>query len=112
MGNRKRIKFLGDSLDGLRSFSDSARKDAGFQLDRVQQGLDPDDWKPMQTIGQGAREIRIRDTSGAFRVLYVVKFVDAIYVLHCFQKKTQKTRKADIDLAKARLEQLLKDLNR
>jgi phage-related protein len=78
----------------------------------VQRGRQPDDWKPMSSIGQGVQEIRIRDESGAFRVLYIAKFERAIYVLHCFQKKTQKTSKADLDVARLRYRDLLKDLNR
>ena len=77
---------------------------------QVQQGRDPDDWKPMSTIGQGVREIRIRDADGAFRVIYVAKFETAIYVLHCFQKKTQKTSREDIALASRRYKDLLKEL--
>src|SRR5579871_3780816 len=80
----------------------AARREAGHQLDRVQNGREPDNWKPMKTVGRGAKEIRIRDEAGAFRVLYVAKFDDAIYVLHCFQKKTEKTSKADVELAAKR----------
>jgi phage-related protein len=76
----------------------------------LQRGREPDDWKPMNTVGPGVREIRIRDATGAFRVLYVAKFEDAVYVLHCFQKKTQKTRKGDLDLAGQRYRDLLKEL--
>jgi phage-related protein len=65
----------------------------------VQEGLEPDDWKPMNGIGPGVSEIRIRERDGAFRVIYVAKLEDAIYVLHCFQKKTQKTSSDDIALA-------------
>ena len=83
---------------------------AGFQLDRVQHGADPADWKPMSDIGAGVREIRVRDADGAFRVIYVAKLANAVYVLHCFQKKTQRTNKQDIDLAKSRYKQLLQDL--
>jgi phage-related protein len=90
----------------LREFPLSARRDAGYQLDQVQRGGDPDDWKPMNTIGQGVREIRIRDANGAFRIIYLAKFADAIYVLHCFQKKTQKTSQADLDLAAKRYREL------
>ncbi len=72
----------------------------------------PEDWKPMPTIGQGVQEIRIRDTVGAFRVVYVAKFADAIYVLHCFQKKTQRTSKTDLDLSESRYRDLLKELAR
>jgi phage-related protein len=103
----KDVEFLGSSLDDLRSFSPGARRAVGHQIDRVQQGLDPDDWKPMPSVGAGVREIRVRDASGAWRAIYVAKLQDAVYVLHCFQKKTQKTPQADIELAKARLSELM-----
>lgn len=99
----KRIVFLGDSLARLRDFPDEARIDAGHQLYQVQNGLDPDDWKPMKTIGVGVREIRIRERSGAFRVIYLATLPDAVLVLHSFQKKTQATAQKDIDLAARRL---------
>jgi phage-related protein len=104
----KPVEFRGDSLSALRTFPQSARREAGFQLDLIQRGLEPEDWKPMTTVGQGVREIRIRDRHGAFRVIYVAKFADAIYVLHCFQKKTQKTNSADIELATRRYKELKK----
>jgi phage-related protein len=66
----------------------------------------------MSTVGQGVREIRIRDETGAFRVIYIAKFADAVYVLHCFQKKTQQTSKADIDLAAKRYRDLLKEIEK
>lgn len=75
----------------------------GHQLFRVQRGLDPDDWKPMSSIGPGVREIRVRDSSGAFRTIYLVTRPEAIYVLHCFRKKSQKTAREDIELARQRL---------
>jgi len=96
-------------LEDLRAFPLTARREAGHQLDQVQNGREPDDWKPMNTVGQGVREIRIRDEAGAFRVLYVAKFSDAVYVLHCFQKKTEKTSKADVELAARRYGELLKE---
>jgi phage-related protein len=105
----KPIEFRGDSLDCLREFPKLVRREAGFQLDRVQRGLDPFDWKPMTTVGAGVREIRVRDDSGAYRVLYVAKIADAVYVLHCFQKKTQATPKRDIDLAQKRYRELLQE---
>jgi len=98
----KPIEFLGDSLQRLRAFPNDARQDAGYQLDRVQHGLQPDDFKPMPTIGKGVEEIRVRDDSGAFRVIYTVRLADAVHVLHAFQKKTRTTSKRDIDLAKQR----------
>lgn len=98
----KPIEFLGDSLDRLRLFPGDARSVAGFQLERVQRGLDPLDWKPMTSVGAGVREIRIREESGAYRVRYVAKFEETVLVLHCFQKKTQATSKRDIELATKR----------
>ena len=106
------VEFRGTSLDGLRTFPLAARREAGHQIDHVQHGQAPDDWKPMPTIGQGVREIRIRDAAGAFRVVYVAKFADAVYVLHFFQKKTQKTSKPDLDLAESRYRDLLKELGK
>jgi phage-related protein len=93
----------------LREFPKLTRREAGFQLDRVQRGLDPFDWKPMTSVGTGVREIRVRDEAGAYRVLYVAKFEDAVYVLHCFQKKTQATPRRDIGLAEKRYRELLKE---
>jgi phage-related protein len=102
----RRVEFVGDSLAALRRFPESARKEAGVQLHKVQLGYDPSDWKPMVTVGPGVREIRIRDEVGAFRVLYVASIGNAVYVLHAFQKKTQQTAKRDIDLATSRLRQI------
>ena len=98
----KPIEFLGDSLRSLREFPDDAKRDAGYQLDRVQHGLQPDDFKPMPAIGKGVEEIRVRDDTGAYRVIYTARLADAVYVLHAFQKKTQTTSKRDIELAKQR----------
>jgi len=102
----KAVVFLGDSLDSLRAFPERARRSAGFQLELVQRGLEPDDWKPMSSIGSGVREIRIRDAIGAFRVIYVATFADAVFVLHAFQKKTQRTSQREIALAQTRFRQL------
>ncbi len=106
------VVFLGDSLDHLRAFPDRARRDAGFQLDRVQRGLDPDDWKPMTAAGPGVREIRVRDASGAFRVVYVATFAEAVYVLHVFAKKTQRTTPRDLALAQSRFRELKRGATR
>ena len=103
---RKPLHFLGSSLADLRAFPDEARRDAGFNLDFVQRGLDPSDWKPMKEVGPGVKEIRVRDAMGAFRVIYLATRAEGVYVLHCFQKKTRKTRKTDIDLAASRLRQI------
>ncbi len=85
----------------------SVRHALGLELMRVQYGGEPLNFKPMVTVGAGAYELRVRDDSGAFRVIYVAKFADAVYVLHAFQKKTQKTAKADIDLAANRYRRLV-----
>ncbi|MBK8972474.1 MAG: type II toxin-antitoxin system RelE/ParE family toxin [Hahellaceae bacterium] len=111
MTNQKPIEFRGSSLDDLRTFPLAARREAGFQLDQVQNGQEPDDWKPMSTVGQGVKEIRIRDASGAFRVIYIAKFANAVYVLHCFQKKSEKMSKADLNLASQRFRDLMKELD-
>ena len=103
----KPVTFLGDSLETIRAFPVSARREAGFQIDRVQRGLDPDDWKPMKSIGPGVREIRVRDDAGAFRVMYLATFEEAVFVLHAFQKKTRATPQRDLELAGARLKTLL-----
>jgi phage-related protein len=102
----KPISFRGNSLDDLRQFPLNARE-AGYQIDRVQNGLEPSDWKPMNSVGQGVKEIRIRDADGAFRVIYLAKLADAVHVLHCFQKKTEKTTEADIELARKRFRALM-----
>jgi phage-related protein len=104
----KRLSFLGSSLDDLRAFPETARREAGHQLDRVQRGLDPEDWKPMPSVGSGVREVRIRDQTGAFRVIYVATRPEAIYVLHTFQKKAQATSRRDLGLAEARLTELIR----
>ncbi|NDP40499.1 MAG: type II toxin-antitoxin system RelE/ParE family toxin [Rhodoferax sp.] len=107
----KPIEFRGTALVDLRDFPHSVKRDAGYQLGKVQNGLQPDDFKPMKTIGAGVVEVRIRDEAGAFRVVYVAKFENAVYVLHCFQKKTPKTSKRDIELARQRLADLIKEMS-
>lgn len=108
----KQIEFRGSSLADLCAFPDSARREAGYQLFQVQAGCDPDDWKPMTTVGTGVCEIRVRERAGAFRVIYVAKFADSVYVLHCFQKKTQRTSAADLSIAAKRYQELIQELRR
>ncbi len=105
----KAVSFLGGSLNALRAFPATARRRAGYQIDRVRRGHDPDDWKPMPTIGAGVPEIRIRDEAGAFRLLYLATRGETVYVLHCFQKKSQRTHRLDIELARTRYKELMKD---
>jgi phage-related protein len=102
MEQEKEIRWVGSAYEDLIDFPNEARRQSGFQLGKVQAGLEPDDWKPFDDVGAGTREIRIRDMSGAYRVMYVAKFEEAVYVLHCFQKKTQATSRLDKRVAEAR----------
>lgn len=104
----KSVRFLGNSLKAMREFPEDARHDAGYQIDKVQRGLQPDDFKPMPGIGKGVEEIRIWDESGTYRVVYTARLADAVIVLHAFQKKTQATSKRDVDLAKERFTEFMK----
>ena len=104
----KPVQFLGNSLKCLREFPSDARQDAGRQIDLVQRGMQPTDFKPMPSIGKGVEEIRVWDESGTFRLIYTARLADAVYVLHAFQKKTQATSKSDIELAKTRFAQLMR----
>ncbi len=98
----KPVRFIGGAKDELSAFPRAARNRAGHELFLVQVGRDPDDWKPMPSVGPSAREIRVQDPSGAFRVIYVARFEDAVYVLHAFQKKSRKTSRLDLELARKR----------
>lgn len=98
----KRLEFLGSSQDDIRAMPAATRHELGIELMRVQFGGEPTNFKPMSTVGAGACEVRVRDETGAYRAIYVAKFADAVYVLHAFQKKTQRTAKADIELAAKR----------
>jgi len=102
----KPVAWVGDSLHRLREFPPEAMHDLGYQLELVQCGLEPRDWKPMPSIGAGVSEIRAQ-AGGAFRLIYLARLPEAIYVLHAFQKKTRKTAKADIELARRRLRAIL-----
>jgi len=104
----KPVEFLGDSLKCLRDFPADARQDAGWQLELLQRGKQPSDFKPMPDIGKGVEEIRVWDDAGTFRVIYTARLADAVYVLHAFQKKTQTTAKRDIEIAKARFAKLMR----
>lgn len=112
MPGEKKVVWIGTALDDLRDFPKDARHDAGFQLEQVQLGLEPDDWKPMPAVGAGCREIRIRTADGAFRVFYVTKFGDSVFVLHCFTKKSQKTAQSDITIGAQRYSEAKKRYER
>jgi len=104
--SEKPVIWLGDSRETITGFPDDVRKIAGFQLWRVQRGLEPNDWKPMSSVGSGVQEILIR-TAAEHRLLYVAKFAEAIYVLHAFEKHTRRAPQADLDLARQRLRALI-----
>src|SRR5713226_8635982 len=104
--SEKPLIWLGDSRERIRAFADDVRKIAGFQLLRIQRGLEPNDWKPMPTVGLGVQEIRIH-TGAEHRVFYVTKFAEAAYVLHAFEKRTRRAPQADLDLARQRLRLLV-----
>ena len=105
----KQLQWIGDSRERISAFPDEPKREAGYQLERVQAGKDPLDWKPMPSVGLGVHEIRMREDSGAFRIIYVAKFLEAIYVLHAFQKKARKTSKQDIELARQRFRGLIQE---
>ncbi|MFM8901555.1 MAG: type II toxin-antitoxin system RelE/ParE family toxin [Burkholderiales bacterium] len=101
----KALRFVGSAQDDLKNFPAEARRHAGFELHAVQRGQMPSDFKPMPQVGKGAYEVRVH-VQGEWRVIYLARLADAVFVLHAFQKKTQKTRKEDIDLAARRYRQL------
>ncbi len=105
----KPIDWRGSSLDDLREFPGPARKQAGYDLRKLQRGQIPEDWRPFPEIGAGVNEIRIDCTDGWFRVMYVAKFEEAIYVLHSFQKATRKTAKKDVQIAETRYRAVLRE---
>ncbi|NNM59905.1 MAG: type II toxin-antitoxin system RelE/ParE family toxin [Legionellales bacterium] len=102
----KDIIWLGTTHQDIKCYPSEAKQDIGYNLDRVQRGLEPCDWKPMNSVGLGVKEIRIH-SDNEYRVLYVAKFEEAVYVLHSFVKKTQQTPTKDIALAKKRYAELL-----
>ena len=105
MTNIKPITWLGTSREDVKTFPEKVRQIVGAELMAVQSGYDPSDWKPMNNIGQGVREIRVQ-FEGQYRVIYITKFRESIYILHAFRKKTQRTSRQDIDLARNRLKQI------
>ena len=107
----KPLFWVGGALARLRGFPAAARREAGHQLYQVQLGLEPSDWKPMPSVGPGVIEIRVHE-AGEFRVLYVAKFAEGVYVLHAFEKRTRQTRKADIEVARSNLAEVLRHRRR
>lgn len=108
----KEIRWIGSAYGDLLAFPVEARRQAGFQLGKVQAGLEAQDWRPFDEVGAGTREIRIREADGAFRVMCVAKFEEAVYVLHCFQKKTRATSQKDKRIAEARYRAIVNERKR
>ena len=104
----KRIEWRGDCLARVRQFPREVMREVGYQLERVQAGKEPKDCKPMPSIGPGVNELRVR-LDGAFRVIYIAKFPNAIYVLHAFQKKSERTARLDMELARSRFRSLMNE---
>lgn len=104
----KPVCFLGDSLKAIRDFPSEARRDAGRQLQRVQDGRQANDFKTMPSVGKGVEEIRVWDESGTYRIIYTARLADAVYVIHAFQKKSRATLKPDLDLARQRFQELMR----
>lgn len=104
----KRVVWIGSSRHDLLNFPEDARREVGHQINIVQHGQDPDDWKPFPSVGVGAQEIRVRIDGNQFRSIYVARYDDAVYVLHCFVKKTQKTSTRDVEIARQRYRLMVK----
>lgn len=100
------VEFCGDALQRLRDFPDAAKQRMGYQIGRLQAGMQPDDFKPMKTVGQGVYEIRVKDDSNEYRSFYIAKRRDGIFILHCFQKRTAKTAPKDLELGRQRFKAL------
>ena len=105
----KEVVFVGSSLDDLRRFPTDAKHDMGQQIAMIQSGMDPRHWRPMPTVGSGVRELRVRIAGNAYRSMYTTTLGDAVYILHVFVKKSQKTAKADIDIAKKRFREVIRE---
>ena len=105
----KAVRFAGSAREDLAAFPEPARRIAGYELFMVQAGREPSDFKPMPDVGRGVYEIRVRERTGTFRVIYVARFDEAVYVLHAFQKKTQRTPQHEVDVAKAHFNELMRE---
>jgi phage-related protein len=103
---QRKLEFHGTSKRDLLKFPDPAMKAAGYQLRKVQNGMEPSDWKYVHNVGPGTMEIRIWENGDTFRVFYVARHGDSVHVLHCFQKKTNETQQRDIDIAKKRYKEI------
>lgn len=112
MTDERRVEWVGPSKRDLLKFPQKVRYAIGYQLEQLELGLQPDDWKSMPTVGPGAGEIRVSSGGNAYRVFYVAKFGDVVYVLHCFVKKTRKTEHKDIKIGAKRYAEARADFER
>lgn len=108
MAPGKELRWIGSAYADLLRFPDESRRQAGFQLGKIQAGLEPDDWKPFDNLGNGIRELRIQERAGSFRVMYVAKFEEAVYILHAFQKTTRATSHRDREVVSFRYRAVIK----
>ena len=104
---RKNIFWVGSSMRAFQAIPERARLRFSYDLERVQDGSHPSSWRPMSTVGAGVVEMRV-SADGAFRLLYVAKYPEGIYVLHVFLKKSRKTSMLDHEVARARLKAVLR----
>jgi phage-related protein len=109
MNKEKNIEWVGSSKDDLLMFPKEVKQKAGFQLHRVQSDLEPDDWKPLDNIGSGIKEIRLHDDAGIYRVVYIAKFKNVVYVLHCFSKKENRIKQKDKEIIITRYKSIKKE---
>jgi phage-related protein len=104
----KPVIWMGGSREDVKRLPEGAQDSLGFELYRVQYGFDPRDWKPMNSVGPGVKEVRVRDEAGIFRMVYLATRPEGVYVLHCFQKKTQRTSRSDLELAMKRFKLIVR----
>lgn len=112
MNERKQIGWVGNSKKEILELDAITRKHFGFQLNAIQCGETPADFKHMQTIGSGVYEIRVDDENGknTGRCFYVTKFENTVFILHCFKKLQNKTPKKNIELGQKRYKMLIEEL--
>ena len=110
--NHKDLAFFQAAYDTYKKFPEHIQDDGGYQLDQLQRGLEPADFKPLIRVGSGAYELRLDDETNEYRVVYVAKLDNKVWVLHAFQKKTRTTRDSDIESAKDAYDALVKMLHK
>ena len=97
------IVWEGDSKDVLRTFPEGVIQNFGFELWQLQQGMRPRNYRPLPSVGSGVFELRDQDERGWYRVVYLSRIDDVIYVLHCFEKRSREMPARDFQKSKRRL---------